>query len=280
MKGQLHSRIPFIAVLVISQVCLIHGYLEIDRSYQELSRIPTDIPDTVTDLLLNHNLLSELPAGAFQTLDQLRYLNLEHNVLTSAVMDRDCLIGTVVSTLNLESNKLSTLLQLVQSHLTHLYMRYNFIRRIENASLGGLPSLQHLYFGLNEVSYIHPDAFCGTQLQTIGLNSNNITTVPDFHCLENTLTTIYLSGNKICIVENADFSELQVLRTLHLDQNCLNPILSLDVSLGRSLEALRLHSNSLEAFDIQWSYFRTLREVNLAENNFRCFHLVRGCEIE
>ncbi len=173
------SRIISTVLLLIGVASLIDGKLKIDRSYQNLSWIPTDIPNDVTRLLLNHNLLPELPAGVFGSLDKLTYLNLEHNVLASGRIDRDCLIGNVVSTLSLEHNFLSTLPQLVQSHLTVLYMKYNVIREIGNASLNGLPALQRLYLGLNQISYIHPDAFCGTELQIIGLNSNNMTTVPD-----------------------------------------------------------------------------------------------------
>ncbi len=276
MDSYFGLRITFVALLLIGVASLIEGKVEIDRSHQDLSWLPTDIPDNVTHLLLKHNMLSELPAGGFGSLEQLKYLNLEHNSLVSAGIDRDCLKGTVVSTLKLEHNKLSTLPQLVQSHLTVLYMQHNVIRQIGNASMNGLPDLKHLYLGMNQISYIHPDAFCGTLLQTIGLSSNTITTVPDFHCLENTLRSIHLFGNKICIVSNADFANLHALRILQLGHNCLQQISGLDINVGQHLEVLRLYGNSLEVLDINWSYFRSLQVVNLADNNFRCFHLVRG----
>ncbi len=67
--------------------------------------------------------------------------------------------------------------------VTYVEIKRNSITEIENSSLNGLANLEKLYIGYNQLSSIHPEAFCGTALRLIGLNYNNFTTVPELRCL-------------------------------------------------------------------------------------------------
>ncbi len=159
----------------------------------------------------------------------------------------------------------------VPNDVTYVEIKRNHIAKIGNSSLNGLANLEKLYIGHNQLSSIHPEAFCGTALRLIGLNYNNFTTVPELRCLNHTLKTIYLSWNKLQVIRTGDFRDLGVLKDLYLDHNHLYRIEGIDWILGASLQILQLESNLLVDLNITWSRFDILRVINLRDNRIRQF---------
>ena len=243
-----------------------------DASNLQLVYVPTDIPDNVTDLRLDHNSLTEILAGVFVRLPKLTNTNLSHNAITT--VDSQALMGTVVKHLDLLSNKLSVVPHLSHSHLTHLILKKNTIRRVRQDSFKDLPSLEYINLATNRIAYVHPEAFCGTQLQWVRLGFNALLKVPEFRCLSRTLKILYLAGNKISRVRDIDFRGLKVLEVLELNRNKIYHVSGLDTNLGSSLEILRIRSNRLQTFDVWWSRFKSLGTIQARGNKLQCFQMV------
>ncbi len=246
-----------------------------NASYQDLTAVPLDIiPEDVQDLRLDHNLLTELPPDAFRSLIRLNNLSLSYNNLHTEGIDRHCLAGTVVAHLYLDHNYLSDVPYLNHSHVVQLSMRHNSILRVEDGAFQGMPLLTSVHFRRNQIHYINPSAFCGTRLRTIELSYNTLSVLPEFLCLNNTLKYLSLNANNIRSIQSTDFHGLKILQKLLLNRNRLHAISDFDVKLGPSLVVLALQRNGLETLDVQWSHFRSLKILTLAQNNLECFEMV------
>ncbi len=243
-----------------------------DASNLQLVAFPTDIPDNVTDLRLDHNSLTEILTGVFERLPKLTTVTLSDNAITT--VNSQALMGSVVKHLDLQINELSIVPHLNHSYLTHLVLKKNYIRQVRKDSFIDLPSLDDINLANNLIDYVHPEAFCGTQLQVVALGFNTLSKVPEFRCVGMTLKKLYLSGNKLSHVGDPDFRSLEVLKVLHLGRNVLYHVSGLDANLGSSLEFLKIHDNSLQTFDLRWSRFKSLGIIKAAENMLECFQMV------
>ncbi len=157
----------------------------------------------------------------------------------------------------------------IPSDVSEIALKENAITEIGNDSFSGLPNLEMLFIGDNQLLNIHPEAFCGTVLQIAGLNNNNLSSVPGFLCLENTLEVVYLASNRLQAIGTSDFAGLNVLRVLYLSKNLIQEVEGLDINLGASLETLNMQVNFLDNLNITWSHFSVLRVINLRNNSLQ-----------
>ncbi len=157
----------------------------------------------------------------------------------------------------------------IPSDVNEVALKENAITEIGNDSLNGLSKLEVLYIGNNQLTSIHPEAFCGTVLRIAGLNNNNLSTVPDFLCLGNTLETVFLGSNRIQAIGTSDFAGLNVLRELYISKNLIQEVEGLDINLGSSLQILNMQVNFLDNLNITWSHFSALRVINLRNNRLQ-----------
>ncbi|XP_044515776.1 slit homolog 3 protein [Gracilinanus agilis] len=161
--------------LVCPEKCRCEGTI-VDCSNQKLVRIPSHIPEYVTDLRLNDNEISVLEAtGIFKKLPNLRKINLSNNKIKEVregVFD-----GAVnVQELMLTGNQL----ELVHgrmfrglSSLKTMMLRSNLISCVSNDTFAGLSSVRLLSLYDNRISTITPGAFTTlVSLSTINLLSN------------------------------------------------------------------------------------------------------------
>ncbi len=154
----------------------------------------------------------------------------------------------------------------IPSSIQLVDLRRNAIHHIDNTSLAALNNLDILKMSFNQLVYVHPRAFCGTQLRALGLNGNNLASVPDISCLENSLEIIYLSSNAIQTIGISDFRKLYVLQKVEIKYNRIHQVSGMDVNLGGSLQILTLQGNFLESLAINWSYFKGLHTIDLGQN--------------
>ena len=157
----------------------------------------------------------------------------------------------------------------IPSDVNEVALKENAITGIGNDSLNGLSKLEVLYIGNNQLTSIHPEAFCGTVLRIAGLNNNNLSTVPDFLFLGNTLEIVFLGSNRIQAIGTSDFAGVNVLRELYISKNLIQEVEGLDINLGSSLQTLNMQVNFLDNLDIGWSHFSVLRVINLRNNRLQ-----------
>nr|XP_020019957.1 slit homolog 3 protein [Castor canadensis] len=161
--------------LVCPQKCRCEGTV-VDCSNQKLARVPSHIPEYVTDLRLNDNEISVLEAtGIFKKLPNLRKINLSNNKIKE--VREGAFDGAAgVQELMLTGNQLEMVHGRMfrgLSGLKTLMLRSNLISCVSNDTFAGLSSVRLLSLYDNRIATITPGAFTTlVSLSTINLLSN------------------------------------------------------------------------------------------------------------
>ncbi|XP_061718080.1 chondroadherin-like [Cydia pomonella] len=146
------------------------------------------------EILLHFNNLEHLTPGVFSPVDNITELTLSHNKLHEVpVCDAH--------------SQLPRLIKLV--------LNFNCIATISESTFTTCANLEYLHLDQNVIKYVHPTAFLKlTNLRTISLNYNNITSVPDSMFNIKSLDTVNLQHNLIEYVSPRAFSGTKLT---HLD---------------------------------------------------------------
>ena len=168
--------------------------------------VPNDIPRSVTQLYLSHNLLTDIGRGAFQNLTSLTALSLEYNLIDK-IAD-----GAFLSLTNLKN----------------LYLRQNELTRVSAGVFQDLCSLSNLYLSQNKLVNI-PDVGYARNLIYLTLDNNNLDSAyfpVGFRNLTR-LNTVVLSNNpKLTQIKDTDFAALNqsTVRKIAVSRCNLNDI--------------------------------------------------------
>nr|KAF6482134.1 slit guidance ligand 3 [Molossus molossus] len=161
--------------LVCPERCRCEGTI-VDCSNQKLARIPSHLPEHVTDLRLNDNEISVLEAtGIFKKLPNLRKINLSNNKIKE--VREGAFDGAAgVQELMLTGNQLEMVHGRMfrgLSGLKTLMLRSNLVSCVSNDTFAGLSSVRLLSLYDNRITTITPGAFTTlVSLSTINLLSN------------------------------------------------------------------------------------------------------------
>ena len=209
--------------------CSCSRYLKrVSCTWQQLRRIPNDIPHSVTQLYLSHNLLTEIERGAFQNLTNLTRLSLEYNLI-DRIAD-----GAFVGLNNLK----------------YLHLRKNQLTRLSSEVFQDLYRMSNLYLSQNKLVKI-PDLKYAQNLIYLTLDNNNLELArfPDGFRNLTCLNTVVLSNNpKLTKIRDVDFAALNhtSVRKIALSRCGLNDI------GDRVFNFSRLQSLSL-SYNVGWN---------------------------
>ena len=202
-------------------------------------------------LSLHLNQIASIESGSFEGLTNLQWLDLSGNSLTSVEAgDFDGLSN--LQELTLLQNKIANLEAGAFTGLTNLQTLYLIDNRITNIEAGdfdGLTNLQELSILQNQIRDLEPGAFAGLhQLRLLDLQLNQITGVEagDFAGLPN-LQTLKLASNQIGSIGTMAFNGLSNLQTLSLEQNLISNIEAGDFTGLSDLQSLKLWASNIEA---------------------------------
>ena len=131
------------------------------RSHCELTDIPTNIPSSVTTIVLLNNSIAELPSGAFSYLANCTYLSLDRNKLTA--LNNAMFTGLKsLKRLGLWNNEISFIEAFTFMNLTSL-LRLNLdgndLTLVKKEMFSGLLSLQWLFLHRNRIYSIEESSF-------------------------------------------------------------------------------------------------------------------------
>ncbi|XP_078609890.1 uncharacterized protein LOC144881063 isoform X2 [Branchiostoma floridae x Branchiostoma japonicum] len=283
---------------------------KIDCSNAQLLRVPSEIPQQVSQLSLNGNTLLNVSNGSFSKYKQLTHLMLAHNGL------REVGPGTFtwqekLLSLNLSHNSLSVMdadMFTGLSHLVVLDASDNEIREIKDNLCLAMPKLQALYLGGNKLSVIpgglNHCAFLKqlhlqnnsigsvntaglqnlSQLTHLELQNNTISEVPprSLKFLSN-LTHLSLAGNKISKIGGKSLKGLVSLRVLDLSNNKIKRITPKAFKHTKQLEKLFLNNNQYRKLSKN-VFPPTLKALHfkgnkLTELSRKPFRTLRGLEV-
>lgn len=147
----------------------------VDCREKLLSELPATIPHRATEIRLEQNEITEVPAGAFASVKRVARIDLSNNKITK--LAADSFNGLV--------------------HLTSLVLYGNKIKDLPSGIFHGLTSLQLLLLNSNEITCVRKDTFRDLQnLKLLSLYDNNIRSLPNgtFDALTG-IQTLHLGRN-------------------------------------------------------------------------------------
>lgn len=236
--------------------------VNLDLSFNHILHIEENSFSRLTQLRtlkLNNNVLQSIPSGLFITNNNLKYLDLSHNNISS--IGKTALFLQHIEYLNLQHNNLP--LQLCEVLLPPssktLNLGFSSIACVSNGSFSGLTLLETLKLNNNSLGRLPETIFKQLEsLKEINLQRNNVSSLPKLlFASNNKLLKINLADNKIFSVEyTAFFSES--IRSLVLANNDIE---KLNFTLPTTLEHLDLCSNRID--DIQDGTFFQTTNLNV-----------------
>ncbi|KAK5649920.1 hypothetical protein RI129_000949 [Pyrocoelia pectoralis] len=277
--------------------------LELD--YNRVAALSADIlksiADQVTRLVIAKNVVRELPPATFQYFQQLRYLDLTRNLITTLNSDAFVGIETTLKELHLSQNKISSMSDspLILSKLEVFDISNNQLSDLPKSTFTLMATLKtlnmsrsgrsiqipdDLFHTLTEIesidlSYIGLKSITSnifsksTHLQNIYLNNNDISEIVEnvFYNLQN-LTEIDLSHNNISSIKQGAFVNVMNLQKLSLKGNQLNSFKGEFFNTGTSLEILDISENQLSyLFPSSFRIHPRLRKLYAQHNKFNFF---------
>ncbi|KAM9328291.1 keratocan [Pholidichthys leucotaenia] len=212
-----------------------------------LTSVP-NIPPHTWYLYLQNNLIEGLPRDALQNATQLRWLNLNHNKITSDGVEEGVLGGmTQLVHLYMDDNLLSSVPSPLPTSLEHLRLSRNRISKIPAGVFIGLNKLNLLDLQGNKLmddSVTEVSLKGLNNLVQINLAKNQLSIMP--LGLPPTTTQLFLDGNNIEKIPPGYFKGLPKVAFLRLNHNKLGSSgVPKDVFNDSSILELQLSHNQL-----------------------------------
>lgn len=212
---------------------------------------------------MSRNYITDIAAGVFQTLPNLKELLLSENSLQSSKISHYNLQHlSYMEKLSLASNNLTGTIKvpffdLFPPNLKNLDLSFNQISGIEMNTFLQLPSLRNLNLQGNQIEQVNDEAFCGlVNLEILDLSHNNILTLSDesFKDLDN-LVVLSLSHNFLQVLSNDWIKNVPNLRSLYLIDNDITLVETGALDNLDLLEELNFTGNPLDC-DCHLTYFQ------------------------
>lgn len=209
--------------------------------HNELTRVPPNLPKSITDLRLGHNKISKILSNSFEGMANLTSLQLQANALED--------IGGVfkglksLTLLDMRKNKLRKIPDNLPERLQQLYLEFNNIESVPAGFLIMYPKLQFVRLSHNKLTDkgLPSNVFNISTLVELDLAFNKLEKIP---IVSRNLENLYLQANKI-----KEFS---------LSSFCGHGI---DMTNFSKLRMLRLDANEISAKDIPAEAAYCLRRV-------------------
>lgn len=259
-------------------------YLIIESNIQTISPDDWINARNLSRLDLDYNELSELKAGTFAGLDELRTLELRYNLLT--IISRGIFSGLVnLREVHFYDNKIHTIEDGAFENLPLLIginLASNKLTTLSDTLFCNLPKLSSLSLGGNDLTHIGQSLYCLEKIHQISLK-NNRHKIIDFSLIGiaklTTLKDLNLKSSKFSFEKQSNEAvENSSLQSLDLANNNLTDPLDLQqLSIFKELSSLDLQDNPYNHFDLGTTNIKEilpkLDYLNLRRTNISCEHL-------
>lgn len=168
--------------------------------HNELTRVPSNLPKSITHLRLGHNRISKIPASTLEGMVNLTSLELHANAVEE--------VGGVFKTLksltmlDMRKNKLRKIPEGLPERLQQLYLEFNNIESVPANFLTAYPKLQFVRLAHNKLTDkgLPTSVFNISTLVELDLSFNKLENIP---VVSRNLENLYLQANQI---KGMDFS--------------------------------------------------------------------------
>ncbi|XP_036415461.1 lumican [Colossoma macropomum] len=192
-------------------------------NHNNLTEVPAGLPSGLKQLRLAYNHIERIPPGAFQNLQNLTLLLLQGNRL-KAIGEADFKGLPFLNLLDLSHNLLETFPKHLPPSVQQLYLTSNTLTGMSEASLQGFNGLRYLRLSHNQLKNegLAYGAFNVTSLVELDLSYNQLTEIP---VVPTTLQYLYLEVNHIREFNVSSFcrtvgpTSYSRIKTLRLDGN-------------------------------------------------------------
>nr|XP_033485399.1 fibromodulin [Epinephelus lanceolatus] len=190
--------------------------------HNELTRVPPNLPKSVTDLRLDHNKITKILSSSFEGMANLTTLQLQANVIED--------VGGVfkglksLTMLDMRENKLKKIPDNLPERLQQLYLEFNNIESVPPGFLTMNPKLQFVRLAHNKLTDkgLPSNVFNISTLVELDLSFNKLEKIP---VVSRNLENLYLHANKIkefslsSFCDTVGMTNFSRLRMLRLDAN-------------------------------------------------------------
>uniref|UniRef100_H3DMV2 Podocan n=1 Tax=Tetraodon nigroviridis TaxID=99883 RepID=H3DMV2_TETNG len=220
----------------------------VDCAGVDLTEFPTGLSEQTRQLSLQNNKIEKITVEHISHLHQLDTLNLQNNMLTTdGITDDGFEMLEQLAYLYLANNKLTSAPKFLPPSLVSAFAA-NHLTRIYPYTFCYKPNLRSVYLHNNELTDTGlPDhMFNGSDnLEILTMSSNFLRVVPRY--LPSNLYRLHLKSNKLEKIPEGAFSKLPNLRELYLQNNLLSNegMENETFSYLSSLECLDLSNNNL-----------------------------------
>uniref|UniRef100_A0A672ZXD5 Fibromodulin n=1 Tax=Sphaeramia orbicularis TaxID=375764 RepID=A0A672ZXD5_9TELE len=199
----------------------------LDRLYlnhNELTRVPPNLPKSITDLRLGHNKISKI-SGSFEGMTNLTNLQLHANFIEDVGGAFKGLKSLTM--LDMRKNKLKKVPENLPARLQQLYLEFNNIEAVPAGFLSMCPKLQFVRLAHNKLTDkgLPANVFNISTLVELDLSHNKLERIPT---VSRNLENLYLQANTIkefslgSFCSTVDMKTFSMLKMLRLDANQIN----------------------------------------------------------
>ncbi len=162
--------------------------------HNELTRVPSNLPKSITDLRLSHNKISKILSSSIEGMANLTTLQLKANVIED--------VGGVfkglksLTMLDMRKNKLRKIPDNLPERLQQLYLEFNNIESVPAGFFSMHPKLQFVRLAHNKLTDkgLPSNVFNISTLVELDLSFNKLEKIP---VVSRNLENLYLHANKI-----------------------------------------------------------------------------------
>ncbi|ELT96708.1 hypothetical protein CAPTEDRAFT_186357 [Capitella teleta] len=238
----------FLWILLLLPLC--HG---VDLSQSDLVHVPADIARNETEVLLSHNLITTIEAGAFSGFDALELIDLSFNTLTS--IDNDAFVNSSINKIVISTNQITEFPYFYQDTLRELHAAHNgfqdfdLFRFLERVSKIDTLALQY-----NKIKRLH------------GNRGSESALLVDPIKRQSALEHLHISDNGIDFLEPGIFSGFKKLSFLVLAGNGLNVSVRCEEINDTTIRNFKLNRNRITLFPDLSCIAHTLTHLDLKSN--------------
>ncbi|XP_023284984.1 podocan [Seriola lalandi dorsalis] len=221
----------------------------VDCAGVDLTEFPDELSDKTRQLSLQNNKIEEITVEHISHLHQLETFNLQNNWLTTdGLEDEGFEMLEQLAYLYLANNKLTSAPKVLPPSLVSADFAANQLVRIYPYTFGHKPKLRSVYLHNNKLTDAGlPDNMfnASNNLEILTMSSNFLRVVPK--SLPSNLYRLHLKSNKLEKIPAGAFDNLSNLRELYLQNNLLSNegMDNETFSQLSSLECLDLSNNNL-----------------------------------
>lgn len=243
----------------------------VDCAGVDLTEFPPELPERTRQLSLQNNKIEEITVEHISHLHQLETLNLQNNWLTSdGLEDEGFEMLEQLAYLYLANNQLTSAPVVLPPSLVSADFAANQITKIYPYTFGHKPKLRSVYLHNNKLTDagLPENMFnVSDNLEILTMSSNFLRVVP--RNLPRSLYRLHLKSNKLEKIPAGAFDNLSNLRELYLQNNLLSNegMDNETFSSLSSLECLDLSNNNLTV--VPKGLPRNLVLLHLEKNSIR-----------